>query len=93
MAYVPRTPPQPPSEPKEFAAWFANTFTPWLADEQRAIAAAQTAPITRLNFDTLYAQPAKYSEGDVLKPDGVTWNPGSGPGLYLRRAAAWRFLG
>lgn len=46
-----------------------------------------------LLLQTLYSAPKKTREGFVCKADGTTWNPGSGAGVYVYRAAAWHFLG
>lgn len=82
MAYLPRT---PPSDPK--------LLPQWLVDEHRRIAQALEAGAERRTWRTLYAAPEKFEEGDEVKADGTTWNPGSGAGLYLYRGGAWRFLG
>jgi hypothetical protein len=42
---------------------------------------------------TLYAAPKKIKEGQIIKADGVTYNPGSGAGVYCYRGGAWTFLG
>ena len=82
MAYVPKPAPMD-----------AAQLSAWLQQELQAISQAwqQTQPF--LLLDTLYAQPAKPREGMVIKADGVTFNPGSGPGVYCRRGGAWTFLG
>lgn len=78
MAYMPRTPPADPAQ-----------LSQWLVDELRRIAQSMEAGADRRSWRTLYAEPEKYAEGDVVKADGTTWNPGSGAGLYARIGAAW----
>lgn len=50
-----------------------------------------TVPI--LTLETLYAAPARLEDGMIVKADGVTWNPGAGPGVYCYYGAAWNLLG
>jgi len=65
-------------------------FRGWLASQLRQIADTLTAPsLNSIHFSTLNAQPAKIADGDLVRADGVNWNPGSGEGLYERRAGAW----
>ena len=68
-------------------------LTEFLRVELDKIARAKDDADDVLNLTTLYAPPRKYREGTLAKADGVTWNPGSGAGVYLFRASAWRFLG
>ena len=46
-----------------------------------------------LSLSMVYKYPDKYRDGTIILADGVTLNPGSGPGYYGYRANAWRFLG
>ena len=64
-----------------------------VATELRKIQEAMNNPQPFLMLDTLYAAPPKPREGQIVKADGVTWNPGRGAGFYGYRAGAWRFLG
>jgi len=67
-----------------------SSLRSWIAGQLRRIADVLTAPIVRsVHFDTLNAEPSRYSEGDVVLADGVDWNPGAGGGLYLRFSGAW----
>lgn len=50
-----------------------------------------TLPI--LTLETLTAAPARLEDGMIVKADGVTWNPGAGPGVYCYYGAAWNLLG
>lgn len=50
-------------------------------------------PSDYLALKTLYAQPKRVFDGMVVMADGTSWNPGSGAGAYVYRAAGWRFLG
>lgn len=77
-------------------SFFLNQKIESFADVEQALRQIQETlnnPLPKMSFDTQYAVPLKPREGDVVKADGVTWNPGSGPGLYLYRGGAWRFLG
>ena len=82
MSYTPRNPPADVSQLSDF-----------LAIELQKIAQEWTQTQPFLMLDTLYVEPRKPREGMVIKADGSTWNPGSGAGVYLYRASAWRFLG
>ena len=62
-------------------------------NELRKIAEALNQRVPFLYLDTLYAAPSKPRDGILALADGTTWNPGSGAGVYLYRAGAWRFLG
>lgn len=79
------TPGSVPTNPAEIPAF--------LRSELEKIAQAGETPDVFLALDTLYAPPAKFREGTIVKADGVTWNPGSGAGVYCRRGAVWTFLG
>ena len=61
--------------------------------ELRAIAEAMNSSHPWVRLEMQYKPPKKFTDGTVLLADGVTWNPGSGPGYYGYRAGAWRFLG
>lgn len=39
------------------------------------------------------APPSKPRERMIVFADGVSWNPGSGKGVYAYYNGAWRFLG
>ena len=59
------------------------------------LSALVTPPADYLGLKTLTSQPTAGNrfEGMIVKANGTTWNPGSGAGVYLYRASAWRFLG
>jgi hypothetical protein len=61
--------------------------------EFEAVAQAQydTADVVRLNV--LNREPIRPRNGMLVEADGTNWDPGSGAGLYIRRAGAWVFLG
>lgn len=45
-------------------------------------------------YDVQYRAPLRPRAGMVIYADGVTWDPGSGEGLYVfKRDNAWHFLG
>jgi hypothetical protein len=79
------TPGNVPAEAAQVAAF--------LRLELNKIAQALDTADAFLTLGTLYAAPMKYREGTVCKADGITWDPGSGAGVYCFRAGAWRFLG
>lgn len=39
------------------------------------------------------AAPINPQEGDIVRADGTSWNPGSGRGFYGYDNGAWTFLG
>ncbi len=78
------TPGVVPQDPQQIPAF--------LAQELAKIAQAGDTADQFLQLDTLYAAPKKIREGMVVKADGVTWNPGSGAGVYCYRSG-WTFLG
>lgn len=39
------------------------------------------------------AAPINPEEGDIVRADGTSWNPGSGGGFYGYHGGAWVFLG
>ena len=80
--YVPGVVPQEAAQLPEF-----------LRSELTKIANAMETASERVSLDTLYAAPSKYMSGDIVKADGVTWNPGAGSGVYCYRDGAWHLLG
>lgn len=74
-----------PSSPEDLPAF--------LSQELKNIEQARADGADALYLQTLYKSPDRLTEGMIVLADGVTWNPGSGAGCYLYRAAAWRFLG
>lgn len=71
----------------------AASLAAFLRVEIEKIAQAIDSPNERFSMSTLYAAPKKYRDGDIVKADGTTWNPGSGSGVYVYRDAAWHLLG
>ena len=71
----------------------ANPAVIYLRQELVKIQQEMAAPKTTVNFSTSYKPPEKPREGDDVKADGTTWNPGSGAGRYNYRSGSWRFLG
>lgn len=65
----------------------------FLNQELSNIERAQNESTPFMTLDPIYAEPAKYWDGMIVFADGTTWDPGSGGGVYLRRAGVWRFLG
>jgi hypothetical protein len=71
-----------PSDPKLYPSYLQREF--------EKLANAVNAPI---KLEVLHAEPSKPRDGDLLEADGTDLNPGSGAGLYIRRAGAWVFIG
>ena len=46
-----------------------------------------------LALDTLFVEPKRPREGNIVKADGTIWNPNSGAGVYIRLGGAWVKLG
>lgn len=67
-------------------------YKQWLYDELQRVASEYALPQYFI-FEELHAPPSKLIHGMVVFADGTDWNPGSGAGMYLYRAGAWRFLG
>ncbi len=57
--------------------------------ELRAIVQAFSGPQDRVRLNVLYAAPAKPQEGEIVRADGTSWNPGGGAGAYQRLGGAW----
>lgn len=79
-------PSDPPSDPAQLQRF--------LREELAKIAAAHAALAAGFDLVT-YAAPAKPRDGMRRNADGVSWNPGNGPGLYRYdgTSATWKFLG
>jgi hypothetical protein len=62
---------------------------------QQAIEQAASREAPSLEMQVLYAAPTKTFPAMLVYADGVTWNPGSGEGLYRRDKtnASWVFIG
>ena len=71
----------------------AEQLVAFLRLELAKIAQAIETQDPSLNLDTLYAAPNKYRDGTIVKADGVTWNPGSGAGVYCYYSGTWNKLG
>jgi hypothetical protein len=78
------SPNQPPSNPAELQRY--------LIDEFQRISAAINA-LSAGHLDKSYAAPEKPRDGDIRYADGVTYNPGSGVGIYYYNGSNWVFLG
>ena len=83
MGFSGYRPTPPPADPRDFEAQIL-----WLQDELRRISASvEEAQI--LHLPPIYEEPGFVEDGMVVNADGSSWDPGSGPGLYLRRLGAW----
>lgn len=67
----------------------------FLQEEHRRIAQAKESADSYLLLDVLYKTPTKPRPAMLVYADGVSWNPGSGEGVYRRNKGntAWVFLG
>lgn len=61
----------------------------WWHQELQNIAFAMQEPQDSVRLNTLYAAPERIYEDMVVRADGVTWDPGSGAGVYARVGGAW----
>lgn len=64
-----------------------------VSDELQKIAQAIDTPDQMLQLEMIYAAPAKFRDGAIVLADGITWNPGSGAGVYCYYGSAWNKLG
>lgn len=94
MAYQAKSPPTSPQDIKGVVGW-AQSLVSWLVDELRAVTNEFNSTRSSVVLKVLYAAPERIYPGMVVIADGVTWNPGSGVGMYYRNAAntAWVFVG
>ena len=65
-----------------------NITIEWLFNELQRVSSEMTKP-RLLEFEVLTIEPEKPQDGPLAFADGTAWNPGSGRGLYERRASAW----
>ena len=84
--------PYDPNRPPQFASGSeSDTLAQWLYREFSALAIALSEQAA-LELRTINAPPPKPRDGMLTFADGVAWNPGSGKGLYVYKAGAWRFI-
>jgi hypothetical protein len=63
---------------------FGPEFLEWLRSEFLAVSqAASQSAAQEVNLDQLGKPPVRVSDGMIRFADGVSWNPGSGRGLYI----------
>jgi len=74
--YVPESPP------------LDTEVTEWIRRELQKISDAFEAP----DVPILYLEPTKPRDGQLVRADGVEWNPGSGRGLYIFDEALWKLV-
>ena len=74
------TPGQPPDEPEKLAAFLREELIALKQSFERAQLFIRLRPTT--------VAPTKYVDGDVYEAK-APWNPGTGDGLYIRRAGVW----
>lgn len=79
--YVPE---QVPSDPAQLPMYLENEF----AKIKRSI-----EQISMGHFEVTYVEPPKPRKGDLRYADGVSWNPGSGQGVYVYKGTTWVLLG
>jgi hypothetical protein len=67
-----------------------DTASAFLRTELPRISQAMDSPARVRGWQVLYGPPEKYAAGTEVYADGTTWNPGSGPGLYVYDGSTWR---
>ena len=82
MAYIPM---QVPNDPAQLPGF--------LLQELQQLAQSIAAPAFVLSLATSHSPPAKLRDGILVLADGVSFDPGSGPGFYGYRDGVWHFLG
>lgn len=75
--------------PSLLTAGDLETLKMQLRQEFATIAREQAQPSDYMALNTLYAAPSRIFDGMVILADGVSFNPGSGAGVYARVAGAW----
>lgn len=82
---------RPDTPPREFT----QPQQTWLRRVQNAIKTAWEAPKPHETLQVRYSAPERLEAGMVVYADGVTWDPGSGEGIYRRNKGntAWVFVG
>lgn len=78
------TPGDPPVDPVELQRW--------LRQETSNIKAAIDA-LAAGHLDRQMEPPLKPRDGDIRFADGVSWDPGSGQGIYYFDGVVWNQLG
>lgn len=79
------TPTPVPSDAKDIPRYLAN--------EVNVMARAQSGAQPYFILKALAAEPKTVVEDMTVQADGANWDPGSGRGLYQRRAGVWVFIG
>ena len=80
-------------QPQLLTAGDLETLKQQLKQEFATIAREQAQPSDYMALNTLYAAPKRIFDGQIVKADGTTWNPGSGAGVYARIGGAWVIQG
>lgn len=57
--------------------------------ELERLALQLSQPVEYAALTTVYAVPGRVFEGQILKADGTTWDPGYGAGPYIYQGSAW----
>lgn len=65
-------------------------FKVWLAGELRRF---ERYMETKEPIELLFDAPQQPIEGQIVRADGTSWNPGSGRGFYGYDNGAWVLLG
>ena len=76
-------------QPQLLTAGDLETLKMQLRQEFATIAREQAQPSDYMALNTLYAAPKRIFDGMVILADGVSFDPGSGAGVYARVAGAW----
>lgn len=69
-----------------------SIFT-WLEKELEKISEAMRSQQDFVLLRSLAVEPKKRRKGMIVYADGVSWNPGSGEGVYRFNGASWILLG
>lgn len=96
MALIqPRLLPQPPDQvPLEVREWMRRVVAQMTFFMNDVANLYNEGRFDHLRMTEVEQEPSAASifDGMVVYADGTSWNPGSGEGLYERRAGAWQKL-
>jgi hypothetical protein len=65
-----------------------NELTEWVRRELEKISQVLENP----DIPEFHIEPTKPRDGQVVRADGVHWDPGSGRGLYIYDEASWKLI-
>lgn len=82
--YAPADPPTNMADTAELQRYLRNEFSR---------IAASIAILQKGHVEFVNVAPTKPREGDIIGADGISFNPGSGKGVYCYYGGAYHFLG